>query len=354
MMGEEGNVEREQGLALGRWMPAWWELRHSLIAGGIVFGLVVACVIAWVVFSSLGVVGDEDASRGVRSLWTGSGEAAQPVERAVGAEMEEAGAPPAPQSAGANDTGSVQVEERLIVRTGNITMAVGDTRAAKSTIEAMVAEMAGQGAFVVSSQEYGAGEEGSPTIQISLRVPATRFDEAMDRLAALAERVTNRSESADDVTEEYVDLEARLESLEAARQRLLGIMEEARSTKDLLEAEQQLTQREAEIESLKGRKQYLEQSARLSSIWVELQPYILSQPVGDRWRPAESVRRAFESLVDGLRGFGDFVIFFAIAVLPWLVLLALVAFVVVRLVIWRSRARRRRRAAAGEPPGATS
>ena len=71
------------------------------------------------------------------------------------------------------------------------------------------------------------------------------------------------------------------ESLEAARQRLLEIMEEARNTEDLLQAEQQLTQREAEIESIKGRMQYLEQSARLSSIWIELQPHILSQPVGD-------------------------------------------------------------------------
>jgi hypothetical protein len=256
-------------------------------------------------------------------------------------------APPAEPSAyGARDL--AYPAERLIIRTGNISMAVEDTRATLSTIEGMVEGMAAEGAFVVSADEYGGTEGSQPYITISIRIPASRFATTMDRLAELAVNVTSRSESAQDVTEEYVDLEARLESLEAARQRLLEIMQNARSTKDLLEAEQQLTQREAEIESIKGRMQYLEQSARLSSIWIELQPHILSQPVGDEWRPAETARRAVETLVDGLRGFGDFLIFFAIAVLPWLVVTGATLAAVVLLVRWRSRARRARRAK-GEP-----
>jgi Flp pilus assembly protein TadB len=183
---------------------------------------------------------------------------------------------------------------------------------------------------------------------MSIRVPAVRFEEVMDRLAALAVNVDSRSESAEDVTEEYVDLGARLESLEAARDRLLEIMAEARTTEDLLRAEEQLTQREAEIESIKGRMQYLEQSARLSSIWIELRPYILSQPVGDTWRPAETVRRAFDALVDGLQGFGNFLIYFAIAILPWLLLIVLIVYVIVRVVLWRTRAGRKKRAAERE------
>jgi hypothetical protein len=122
-------------------------------------------------------------------------------------------------------------------------------------------------------------------------------------------------------------------------------MAEARTTEDLLRAEEQLTQREAEIESIKGRMQYLEQSARLSSIWVELRPHILSQPVGETWRPAETVRRAFDALLNGLQGFGNFLIYFAIAVLPWLLLIVLVVYLVVRLVLWRTRASRQKRTA---------
>jgi hypothetical protein len=121
--------------------------------------------------------------------------------------------------------------------------------------------------------------------------------------------------------------------METARDRLLEIMGSAGTTKDLLQAEEQLTQREAEIESLQGRRQYLAESARLAGIQIELQPSILSQPVGDHWRPAERVRGAIDTLVATLRGLGDALIFFAIAVLPWLLVVGLVLYVAVRLVV---------------------
>jgi hypothetical protein len=275
------------------------------------------------------------------------------VEKMVEAEEGSFGAPamsaadeaPAPLEAPAAESG--QATERLIIRSGNLSMVVEDTRGARASIEEMVAELAAQGAFVISAEEYGGRGGNQPRITMSIRVPAAQFEVMMGQLADLAREVTSRNESAQDVTEEYVDLEARLESLEAARQRLLGIMEEARTTKDLLEAEQQLTRREAEIESIKGRMKYLSQSAQLSSIWIELEPYILSQPVEDRWRPAETVRRAFESLLASLRGFGSFVIFFAIAILPWLLLVALVIYVIVWVIRRRTRARDNKGAADG-------
>jgi hypothetical protein len=245
---------------------------------------------------------------------------------------------------------SAPVTERLIIRNGQLTLVVEDTRTAQQAVEAMVAEMAGEGAFVVSASEFGATGGKQPQVNMSIRVPAARFDEAMDRLSGLATEVTNRNESAEDVTEEYVDLEARLESLEAARQRLLEIMNEARTTEDLLQAEQQLTQREAEIESIKGRMQYLSESAKLASIWVELQPSVLSQPVSGEWRPGETIRTAVEALLAGLRAFANIAIFFAIAILPWLLAMGLVLFLIARLV--RSRSRARRKGADEQTPGA--
>jgi hypothetical protein len=236
--------------------------------------------------------------------------------------------------------------ERLIIRNGHITIQAEDTRVAEEAVEKMVAEMAPAGAFIVSRDIYG-GDPGSPYISMSIRVPVERFEETMDRLSALAAEGTtpSRNESGQDVTEEYVDLQARLESLEAARQRLMQIMQEAQTTEELLLAEQQLTQREAEIESIKGRMQYLSQSANLSSIYVELQPYILSQPVDTRWRPAEVARQAIDALINGARGFANFLIVFVIAVLPWLILFGLVIYGIVRFVMWRVRVGREKRAA---------
>jgi len=241
-----------------------------------------------------------------------------------------------------------QAVDRLIIRNGRITVAVDDTLASRNAIEDMVAEMVGEGAFVVSVNESGSNADADPYVDMTIRVPAARFDEVMSLVAGMASKGTTptQSESAEDVTNQYVDLGARLESLEAARQRLMEIMAEAQSAEDLLYAEQQLTQREAEIASIKGQMQYLSQSAALSSITISLQPYILSQPVDDTWRPAETVRRAWEALLSSLRGFGDFAIVLGIAVLPWLIAIGVVLYVVVRIV--RSRMRRAQPRTAGE------
>jgi len=236
-----------------------------------------------------------------------------------------------------------QAVDRLIIRTGSITMTVEDTRTTQQAIEDMVEGWASEGAFVVSSNEYGGYEGSSPYINIQIRIPNAHFDAAMDSIAAMAVDVVSRDESGQDVTEEYVDLQARLEALETARQRLLGIMEEAQSTEDLLLAEQQLTQREAEIESIQGRMQYLEQSAALSSIGITLQPYILAQPVDTTWRPAETVRQAFDALLSGLRNLAVILIYFVVTVLPILAIIGLIIYGVVRFFIWLARLGRRRR-----------
>lgn len=231
--------------------------------------------------------------------------------------------------------------DRLIIRNGSMTLVVSDTRATQQQIEQMVAGMAGEGAFLVSSTERSSGRDASPYIDMSLRIPATRFDATMDAMGAMALEVQGRTESADDVTEEYVDLSARLASLEAARDRLRTIMENAETTEELLLAEQQLTDREAEIESIKGRMQYLSESARLSSITLSLVPDVLSQPVDTSWRPAKTARDALEALIRSLRDMADFLITFVIAILPWLLVFGLVGYLAYRLVrnLWRSRKR---------------
>jgi hypothetical protein len=330
------------------------KLKRGLIIGGaVVCGLCLIVVVIGVISTaSTGMMGGAaaPASRGYGYAEEAAVEAPAPMEGGggyaqSGIAVDQAAMMPtlAPTAQPGSAPGEVPPVQRLIIRNGSISMSVEDTLAARDDIEAMVEGLADEGAFVVSVSEYG-GEEGSPTITMAIRVPATRFDEVMDSLAGMAVDVTARDETAQDVTEEYVDLAGRLESLETARQRLLEIMQGAAVTQELLQAEEQLTQREAEIESIRGRMQYLEQSAALSRIDITLQPYILSQPVDTSWRPAETVRRAFDALLNGLRGLADFLITFAIAILPFLALFGAIIYGVVRLVLRWIRARQARKA----------
>jgi hypothetical protein len=222
--------------------------------------------------------------------------------------------------------------ERLIVREGIIQTIVEDTREVRDDIESIVYSLIGKGAYVVSSTENSRGEDRSPQISMVIRIPVEEFDSVMDQIAGMAVEVTYENEWSEDVTEEYVDLSSRIESMEAARDRLLTIMQEADTTEDLLQAEAQLTIRETEIDALKARRLYLSQSAKLSRITITLEPYILYEPIDTKWNPSETVRYAIEQLIEGFQNFVDFLIYFGIAALPWFILFGLIIWGIVALV----------------------
>ena len=241
----------------------------------------------------------------------------------------------------ANPAQSPQITDRLIIRNGSISMEVENTIATRTRINNLVANMADLGAFVVSSNESGGPSDYSPYINMTIRVPASEFDSVMGQLAEMAVEVRDRNETSDDVTGEYVDLENRIEALESARDRLLEIMQNADTTEDLLQAEAQLTIREAELESLKGRLKYLGESARLSRISISLSPYIPSQPIDKSWDPNKTVRRAIDNLIESVQSFAEFLILFGIAVVPWLVFFGLIIFGIVR---WSKRRKTKKEA----------
>ncbi len=224
-----------------------------------------------------------------------------------------------------------QPAERLIVHDGSLTVVANDTRQARQAVMDMVSEYAAEGAFVVSSNETYPSSGQMPMISMVLRVPVIHYDESMTRLAGLGIQVLNRTETAQDVTQDYVDTTARIQALETSRARLLEIIKEAKNTDDLLRAEQELSSREAELESAKARQLNLSKTAALSSITVELRPTVTSQPVADSgWNPAATLHNAVSALLTTLRGIADGAIFFAVTTVPWLVVIALLIYGAVR------------------------
>jgi hypothetical protein len=226
--------------------------------------------------------------------------------------------------------------DRLIVRNGSLTVVATDTRLARQTVMALVAEFSAEGAFVVAANETYPFNDQMPAITMVLRVPVSRYEESMTRLAGLGVQVLSRVENAQDVTQDYVDVTGRIEALETSRARLLEIIKDAKSTDDLLRAEQELAQRESELEAAKARQQNLAKTAALSSISLDLRPAITSQPVTDsEWNPAATIHNALGSLLTTLRNLADSAIIFAITTLPWLVVIGLLVYGGVR--IFRSR-----------------
>jgi len=178
--------------------------------------------------------------------------------------------------------------ERMIVRTGEITLAVEDIPAAIDNITAMAD---GFGGYVVSSMVWKERERLFGTI--SIRVPAEYFDVAMKALRGLAVDVTSEHSTSKDVTEEYVDLSAKLKNLEATEEQLLRIMEKAETVEDILDVQRELTKTRGEIEQTKARMQYLERTSATSIINIQLEQSKLEvefQASTSRVKEGEKVR----------------------------------------------------------------
>jgi hypothetical protein len=235
--------------------------------------------------------------------------------------------------------------ERVVIQTASLTLIVADPAASAASIADLADEMGG---FVVSSYvsqttfaDVGVtADSGS----ITIRVPAERLKEALERIKAGATEVRAENISGQDVTQEYTDLQSSLRNLEAAEDQLLEIMGSATKTEDVLRVFEQLRQVRSEIEITKGRIQYLSESARLSSISVDLIPDAAEQPLQiGGWRPAGTAREALTALLRALRFLGDTAIWAAICVLPVGLILGVPSYFVGRSVV------RRRRAAKAKP-----
>jgi hypothetical protein len=230
--------------------------------------------------------------------------------------------------------------ERLVIRNANLTLVVEDPSQRARDIAMLAEEMGG---FVVTSNVYqstfGQGVLATQA-SITVRIPADSLDQALERIKSGAVEVRSENISGQDVTQEYTDLQSQLRNLEAAEVELREIMASLTKAEDVLRVFDDLRQVRQEIEVIKGRIQYFEQSARLSAVSVELLPDVVSQPLKiGRWQPEGTAKAALEALINVLRFLADAAIVIVILIAPVLFLVAIPIWLVRRLII-RRRARR--------------
>ena len=236
--------------------------------------------------------------------------------------------------------GDVAPADRVVIRTANLSMVVPEPSASVKEIADLANEMGG---FVVSSNLFqtffSEANVSADRASITIRVPSERLDEALAAIKTGATEVQSENVSGQDVTQEFTDLQSRLRNLEAAEEQLLEIMSAADETEDVLQVFENLRRVSEEIEVIKGRIQYISESARLSAISVELIPDVAAQPLDiGGWRPEGTVKDAFTALIRTLRFLGEAAIWSVICILPVALILGVPLYFVGRSV-------RRRRAA---------
>lgn len=218
---------------------------------------------------------------------------------------------------------STGVMEQHIIRVGDASVTVDDPYAALTVLTEKVAALGGS---VSHSSQWTTGER--PRAEATLRVPADQFDALIAWLPDLG-TLEHQSTQSEDVTTQVTDLTARIEALKTSIERLNGLMADAETTADLLEAESMLTYRQAELDSLSSTLAYLSDRVSLSSLTVSLSTQY------DAPGPSLSWTESWNSFLNALIWLLNALIF----ALPWLLVATLL------VVVWRTAKRLKKRPA---------
>ena len=114
---------------------------------------------------------------------------------------------------------------------------------------------------------------------MTLRVPTDALDSAVSSIESLGS-VTHRSVSSEDVTEQYIDVEARLKNMIALRDRLRKLLEKATDVKAMLAVEKELSRVQADVDSLEGRFRALKKGVDLATIHLTIRRTRILGPLG--------------------------------------------------------------------------
>lgn len=230
---------------------------------------------------------------------------------------------------------SAQFTERKIIRNAELNIETGSPSDGQQKISTIAEK---HGGFVVTSEsrqnDGQAQSQPATVISIIIRVPAANFAAAIEEIRGVAlgsGRILHQKISGQDVTEEYIDLEARIRTQRALESQMLEIMKQSRKVSEALEVQTQLASVRTEIERLEGRRRFLENQSALSTITIALHtpaPVVAATTYGF-WH---SVKSAFGDGVDTALSIILGVIQFVIVSIPVLLLIVFPLWLVFRFL----------------------
>jgi len=178
---------------------------------------------------------------------------------------------------------------------------------------------------------------GAKSGTVTIRVPVGEFETTVQEIKNLANLVISETVSGQDVTEEYIDLEAQLKNKYAEEEQYLEILDRALTIEDILKVTERLSWVRAEIERLEGRMKYLENLTDMSTITSYLEEEKRVEIPVEKWRPLETIRNAFRAGIAGFQVIADALIWIGMIILFF----ALPILIIIGIIVWIVRAVKR-------------
>lgn len=219
---------------------------------------------------------------------------------------------------------SPQINKKKIIKNGSISIKTNDITKSKSKIDQIVKKL---NAYY-DSEEFNNSEQAI-SFDLIIRIPSNEFEKTLQLLEQGEDEITNKSIHANDVTEEFVDLETRLKNKKAYLEKYKQLLSRAATIKDILEIEENVRVIQEEIESKEGRLKYLSDQVAYSTLTINLykeKDYI--------FKPEQNIsffEKVKSSLSKGWNLVIDFILWIII-IWPILFLLSIAYFVSKRII----------------------
>jgi len=200
----------------------------------------------------------------------------------------------------ARDTEAGNID-RQVIRSGTLEIIATDPLRAAEQLQNIATRLSG---FVVNSQVAGSGEQ-MRSAQVTIRIPAERFDEARARVRELAISVEQDTVEARDVTREYVNQSATLRNCRAEETQYLAILKRATGAKDVLDISSKLADVRGRIEQLESDLRFMRNQVEMSLLTTNITATAEARVFGLHWRPLYKAKLSLRGALSGIADYGD-------------------------------------------------
>jgi len=217
--------------------------------------------------------------------------------------------------------------EAKVIQSGNLSIEVDSINEGLDSIKNIAEDKDG---FVINS-DFSESPSGAKSGSAQIRVPFDTFDDAIAEIKDLALFVQRENISAQDVTEEYIDLQSQLSNLRAEERQYQEILTRAFNIEDILNVTQRLSDVRGRIERLQGRINFLDNRTDFSLISIQLTEEATVQAPSGKWRPLTLLKQRAQGVVTSLQGFVDNAItfvFWVVGIIPYLIVIGIVMWLI--------------------------
>lgn len=229
-----------------------------------------------------------------------------------------------PASGGGVETSSILSDEaapiegvanRMVIKSSNLSLLVAKVDDAQKKILKKIEDYGGYMVSVTLSNPQDVA-----TATVIVRVPAKTLDQTLEYIRKVSTKVISENLEGYDITDEYTDLQANLDTLNKTKIKFEQIMDRASLIPDILEVQRELINIQSQIDSIKGQQQYYEKNTEMSKITIYLSTDEFSLPYApsESWKPQNIFKQATRSLIGALRSIGTLAIWIVVYSIIWI------------------------------------